>query len=242
MTEKNKTGTIYIIKNEPNGKVYIGLTTQNYLKRFIQHKSDAKRGTKTHLHTAIRKYGIENFSISILESCDIKELGNKEQFYISQYNSTDSTMGYNHSIGGESGKLGTPSWAKGLTKDTSVSLKSISEKQTGKTNSFYGKTHSDENKANWSKNRRGMNHSCWGKKKPELAAKNADKAWTEEEKAKISAANSKPIMCVQNDIIYSSITKMCLELHLDDRSVYRVLKGEFKHTKGYTFKRIDKES
>lgn len=35
---------------------------------------------------------------------------------------------------------------------------------------------------------------------------------------------------------FESVTKMCNELKLDRRTVYRVLKGDFKQHKGYTFK------
>ena len=47
------------------------------------------------------------------------------------------------------------------------------------------------------------------------------------------------ILCINNGKVYSSVKQAWTELKLDDRSVFRVLKGEWKHTKGFQFKYID---
>jgi hypothetical protein len=50
---------------------------------------------------------------------------------------------------------------------------------------------------------------------------------------------SRKILCVNNGKIYNSVKEAWTELKLDDRSIFRVLKGEWKHTKGYRFQYID---
>lgn len=67
---------------------------------------------------------------------------------------------------------------------------------------------------------------------------------SESTKAKISESlkgnqyRSVKILCINNDKIYDSVKQAWTELGLDERSVFRVLKGEWKHTKGYKFKYI----
>lgn len=43
------------------------------------------------------------------------------------------------------------------------------------------------------------------------------------------------VFCVNNGKTYGSIKDAWTELSLDERSVFRVLKGEYSHTKGYKF-------
>lgn len=95
---------IYKITNLVNNKVYIGKSSQ-LEKRKYQHFYDSfyknvnNRNYNMTIHKAIRKYGKENFSFDILEICDINKLDQKEQYWISYYNSKCS--GYNESDGGE---------------------------------------------------------------------------------------------------------------------------------------------
>ena len=56
-------GHIYCIRCLANGKLYIGQTVKSLNRRFNQHIAEAKRGGRTKLHRAIRKYGEENFTV-----------------------------------------------------------------------------------------------------------------------------------------------------------------------------------
>lgn len=214
---------IYKITNLVNKKVYIGLTTKSMEGRWRSHV----KGKKMQISKAIEKYGKENFIIEQIDQAEnIEELKKKEIEWVSKEDSFKK--GYNGTRGG----------------DCSVSLHKniidkLSERQMGNKNSFFGKAHSKENKENWSKNRRGKNHGMYGKKQPKLTELNKNKVWTREMRDKISKANSKPIMCVENDTIYDSTVEMCRVLNLDSSSVLKVLKGKFRHHHGYTFKRID---
>ena len=100
----NMTGFIYKITNNLNQKVYIGKTIGSIEKRWQEHKADAykERNEKRPLYNAIRKYGIENFSIEMIEECELSELSNREIYWIEEYHSFSN--GYNATLGGD-GKI-----------------------------------------------------------------------------------------------------------------------------------------
>lgn len=103
---KKKISGIYKITNLINGKIYIGQSV-DIEKRFSDHKyaSNWKNAQdyNSPIHCAFRKYGIENFSLEIIEEIPPinDELNSKEIFYISFYDSTNSSIGYNILPGGK---------------------------------------------------------------------------------------------------------------------------------------------
>jgi len=100
----NERYEVYLIENLINSKKYIGITTQGHKKRFKQHIKDAKnKRYNSALHHAIRKYGIENFTIEVIEFADSwDELCEKETDNISKYDTYNT--GYNLTLGGEGSK------------------------------------------------------------------------------------------------------------------------------------------
>lgn len=97
----NKYGTIYIICNTINDKVYIGQTTLDIESRFKQHiKKSTLKSRKYKLYNAMKKYGVEKFYIGKVESnIPIEDLDNKEIYYIKKYDSFEN--GYNSTKGGD---------------------------------------------------------------------------------------------------------------------------------------------
>ena len=63
---------IYQITNNINGKIYIGKTEFSIEKRFQEHCRDCFKRKTEHrpLYAAMRKYGIENFSVALIEKTD----------------------------------------------------------------------------------------------------------------------------------------------------------------------------
>jgi len=57
---------LYLITNTSDGTMYVGKTTQTIAKRWSAHLAVARRGVNTHLYRALRKYGVENFTIDPL--------------------------------------------------------------------------------------------------------------------------------------------------------------------------------
>lgn len=101
--EQKIFGVIYKIANLVNGKVYIGQTTQGLERRWKKHMNAASLGKiKSGVCGAIRKYGVDNFIIEIVATAtDRNELNLLEKFYIKEYNTKNSKIGYNQTNGGE---------------------------------------------------------------------------------------------------------------------------------------------
>ncbi len=93
---------IYKIQNLLDGKIYIGQTIFSFNQRYSGGKWWKSTSNK-HLKHAAAKYGVENFSVEILEKniSSVTELDNLERLYIKQYDCMEP-KGYNISSGGES--------------------------------------------------------------------------------------------------------------------------------------------
>ena len=97
-------GYIYKITNHINGKVYIG-QTRNLIEYRRQHhlykgRNPDKPDTDYPLYRAMRKYGLENFSILQVEEIDNELLDERECYWIQQENSL-TPNGYNCDLGGK---------------------------------------------------------------------------------------------------------------------------------------------
>lgn len=90
---------IYKITNKINGKIYIGKTSKSVEKRWKEHCNDfqKERCERRPLYFAMKKYGIENFSIEEIEQCDNPE--ERETYWIEYYGSFKD--GYNATKGGD---------------------------------------------------------------------------------------------------------------------------------------------
>lgn len=85
----------------PNGKVYIGITTEPLTRRVRRHVLYAKQNKAYALSAAIRKYGENSFLVEHLASALCwEDLLLLERQVISQYNSV-CPNGYNMTGGGE---------------------------------------------------------------------------------------------------------------------------------------------
>lgn len=86
---------VYAITNKINGKRYVGRTTQSLKKRWSQHVARFACGDRDHnLYLAMKKHGIENFTISpiccVLKGNDFSEM---ETMFIKEYDTIKN--GYN---------------------------------------------------------------------------------------------------------------------------------------------------
>lgn len=100
---------IYKITNKVNGKIYIGQTINKPEDRFKAHIKEARNNNQNYLYRAMRKYGIENFELEVIdEAKSIDELNCLEEYYISKFNSTDSEIGYNMHLGGNNNIMFSP--------------------------------------------------------------------------------------------------------------------------------------
>lgn len=95
---------IYKITNQLNGKSYIGRTTRTIEARWREHLKRVRAGDMRHLYVAMRKYGIENFSIEkLVDVSTIAELSELEAYYCAYYDTYRN--GYNMTAGGEANPM-----------------------------------------------------------------------------------------------------------------------------------------
>jgi group I intron endonuclease len=125
---------IYKATNKINGMSYIGQTTKTLDDRKRQHIIDAlAKRDRYYFHSALRKYGQENFDWDIIDECDnIDELNRLEIFYIGHYKTYFE--GYNLTMGGEG--MSGYKFSEETRQKMSESLKG---KHTDEKNYFYGK-------------------------------------------------------------------------------------------------------
>jgi len=170
---------IYKITNIVNSKIYVGQTIGSLYDRWCGHKSETKRGYKYPLYQAFVKYGIDNFTVELLETLPInstqEDLDNREKWWIATLQ-TLSPKGYNLDVGG-----------RGRGRFSEETLRKMSLAKIGKKRKPYsketcqrlsvvnkGKKMSEEAKRNMSKASKGR--IPWNKGIPQ----------TEEVKKKIS--------------------------------------------------------
>ena len=182
---------IYLIENKITSEKYVGYTSLSLKERFTKHKYNAISGGETYLYRAMRKYGIENFTIICLQ--EDGNLNEDEPRWINHINPE-----YNMTKGGEGG-------------DTSASpnfIKSMKEYHQNKPSYEYA-TYGFENK----------NHTQETKDKQSLARKSYWENISEEERnlrsSKISGSKNpmygktpkNSIQVTVDDIKYKSKTE-----------------------------------
>jgi group I intron endonuclease len=128
---------VYIVKNKINKKRYIGKDT-DWPSRKHSHKATANAGRGFYLHSAIRKYGWDNFDWQVLEECkDREELSEREKIWITKYDPE-----YNLTLGGEGRCAPLTTEHK---KKISKALKGNANGK-GQTSWIKGKHHTEETK------------------------------------------------------------------------------------------------
>lgn len=216
---------VYKHTNKINGKVYIGITSQNPPEN-RWGTNGSKYDKKTYFGSAISKYGWDNFEHEILFSgLSKREACEKEIELIEAYNAQNRLYGYNGTSGGDAATMSIDARKKlsnsmrgnknGLGKPCSLEKrKKISDAQKG--------THfTDEHRLNISKAKTGKPHApC-----------------SEETKKKISDKHTKnKVYCTETDTIYESIQSCARQLNLEATNICAVCKGKHKTHHGYHFR------
>jgi len=169
---------IYKVHNKLNGKIYIGQTSSDIKQRVCEH---LMIGGSPVFHKALKKYGIENFDASVIDTAENREeLNEREKYWIKFYD-CKAPNGYNLSDGG-SGPTGYI-WTEEQKKDHRKDLK-------GKTyEEIHGEEKARELKEKLSKQSKGKTYEeIHGEEKArELKLKRIGKTYEDlygEEKAK----------------------------------------------------------
>lgn len=174
---------IYKITNIINGKCYIGCS-KDIKKRWKQHTKDA---TKSQIHLAIQKYGVDNFIFEVLLECPNICFDYWEKYIIKKYNCV-SPNGYNLTHGGKYNTTMTEETKQKLSKcnigkvlseehKQKISKSNLGNKASEETKeklslSHLGILHTEETKQKMSKTRTGRKYSEEHKQKISLSLKN----------------------------------------------------------------------
>lgn len=114
-------GIIYSITNLINNKMYIGQTARTWQERWKDHLDYYRDlNIQRPLYRAMRKYGIENFSFSIIENCPDEKLDEREQYWINEKQTWIAEYpdkGYNLTQGGSNGTKYSYDYIRTLYKD-----------------------------------------------------------------------------------------------------------------------------
>ena len=149
---------IYKTTNHVNSKIYIGQDKNNNPKYL---------GSGKILYLAIQKYGVENFNKEILEVCEsVEDLNEREKYWISFYDSTNRSIGYNIALGGNGGDtLSKHPNKKEIGKRIGESNKKIWEDKDYRINmSVIRKNQiTEETREKLSKSSKGENNGMYGK-------------------------------------------------------------------------------
>ncbi len=126
---------VYKITNTINDKVYVGQTTQTIKKRWNGHKCDSKKRPSMLISRAIRKHGIENFTIEEIGGANnISELNYQEWLLVHKHNSLHPN-GYNMMEGGGARGKATDATKKKLSimaKKRKYTCKRVIDIETGR--------------------------------------------------------------------------------------------------------------
>lgn len=124
-------------------------------KRFIKYFNLSYLNDRNTLviNRALIKYGYSNFSLEILEYCDIANLNEREQYYFDTLNPKYNTL-----------KIAGSSLGHKLSEETKAKIsKALKEVYIKEKSPLYGKTVSEETKILMSLNKTGANNPLFGK-------------------------------------------------------------------------------
>jgi len=222
---------IYLITNLINGRQYVGMSN-NVRRRFWEHRSKSKDSDFV-IYKAIRKYGIENFKIVVLEEVtDIDMLPSREVYWIEKLRPR-----YNMNKGGRGN-------SRKLSDELKEKLRSIS-KQQWKNKSEEEKQRIITNNLTGPKSDYVMPESHKQRlRELQLGRKQSQETCRKKsEKNKISLIGNqnrnKPVVCFLNGVKiteYPSTKIASLNVGVDPACITGVLKGRRKTAGGYNWK------
>ena len=145
---------VYLIVNNINNKIYVGISKQQQFRRKANHLYAARTNKKTRMAAAIRKYGEGAFSFHLIEKfATYDEALTAEIRWIATLKPE-----YNVLSGGGDGRLFP------VSPETRAKLSAASK---GRINGFLGRKHSEESRALMSEANLANPRQYWkGKKRP----------------------------------------------------------------------------
>jgi group I intron endonuclease len=129
---------IYLITNKKTGDRYIGKTSQTIDQRWYQHQKNAEYGHDTYLYRAIRKYGVDTFTVEYL-SDGLDE----EEIALIEYHQPE----YNMTAGGTGGDMSSsPKFRESMKQRDTSGPNNPNYGKRGADSPNFGKTRTEEQK------------------------------------------------------------------------------------------------
>ena len=219
---------IYQLINNVNKKCYVGVTN-NYEKRMRKHSYGSNDFL---IGKAIRKYGWDNFTSTILFETDDAETAYHiaESHYIKIYMSNNPARGYNLTEGGQ-GTIGYKfsDESKQRMRETKLGRKLTEEHKRKIGEASKGHTLSPESR---------MKISIANKGKKFFLGKHL----TQEAKDNLSKLKAKHWQLVSPDgevVNIYNMRKFCIDNKLTHSAISKVLAGKRNHHKGWKAPHLD---
>lgn len=119
----------------PSGKCYVG-RTRDFNGRMNEHKYVSEHGGNYTIHSAIRKYGWDNFTKEVIAEVKKEESSELERFFIEKYDSVKT--GYNDTYNTDGGDIWDGLRETNKYKEFVEKMKIINQ---GSQNGMYNKKH-----------------------------------------------------------------------------------------------------
>lgn len=223
----------------PSGKVYIGITCQNPIRRWA-HGHGYRNNP--YFSRAITKHGWDTFTHEILFSdLSIEDACEKEIELIRFHKSNDENYGYNISSGGEFPGTGR--------KHTEDARRKMSEATRGEKATWYGKKLSEEHRRKMSEAHKGRAHSLEQRRRNSESQKgernhNYGKHLSEDTRRKMSESHRKYTivqMTFEGEILatYPTTAMAAKTLGCSKNTIGNACNGRRPQALGYKWKYLD---
>ena len=200
----------------PNGKVYIGITARNPVKRWSGGNGYRNN---THFWNAIVKYGWDNIRHEILfGGLSKEEATDIEKKLIAEYRSNECEFGYNRSSGGE---------PFCQCRHTDETRQKLSEAMKGENNPNFGHVYSE---ASREKMRRAAERRWKDLAQHETLSKI---------RKGVKNKNARPVMCVETGIVYETSSKAAQAVNAHYQNIAMCCNGKQKTVRGYHWKYVN---
>lgn len=232
--------TVYVLTCKANGKKYVGMTSREPKKRWLNGKG---YGNNKYISEDILKYGWESFEKQIVsEGMREEEAALLERKLIKEYGSANEKRGYNRTLGGET--LGGSYWIEETNNLRSISKMGEKNPNYGKPGTMLGKKMKPESVAKMVEKRKELlkDQKELERFRNNLAESRKKIQWTpekrERQKEAARKAMSKKCICITTGEMFRSATEAAKKIGTTVGCVARACRGERPTVLGLEFKYI----
>lgn len=229
---------VIYMHTSPSRKVYVGITCQKLERRW---RNGNGYKNNEYFNRAIKKYGWDNFSHSIIaDGLTMEEAEQIEMALIADLKSDDPRYGYNISGGGSGPKHVSESTRKKISEANKG-------KHSGADNYMFGRHHTPDARRKMSEKTKGLfigeKSPLYGKHPSEETRAKMSKSRKEspvvqEHMQKMNAAKRKKVLCVETGVIYESVKAAGRGVGHSPANIATACRGEYEQAYGYHWRYV----